>query len=181
MKTFIALFRGINVGGHNILPMKELVSLLEGMGLRNVQAYIQSGNAVFQSKTSDEQKLSHAIKTAIGKSRGFTPEVLILSMRELQEAITSNPFPESESEPKTMHLFFLASAPADPDLERLEAVKNPSERFRLINTVLYLHAPDGIGRSRIAANAEKALGVTLTARNWRSVVKIMSMAAELAG
>ena len=180
MNTFIALFRGINVGGKNILPMKELASVLEGMGLSKVQTYIQSGNVVFQSRTTNEKELSHAIETVIGKSHGFTPEVVILSQQELQDAIAANPFPEGESEPKTLHLFFLASIPANPNIDRLETFRTNSEKFRLINNVFYLHAPNGMGRSKLAANVEKALGVTLTARNWRSVNKIMAMAADLA-
>jgi uncharacterized protein (DUF1697 family) len=181
MSTLIAFFRGINVGGKNILPMKELSSVLESIGLKNVKTYIQSGNVVFQSKTSDKRKLSLAIRNAISKSRGFAPEVLILSMRELRDAIASNPFPDVEAEPKTLHLFFLASSPANPDMERLETVRADGEEFGLTDQVFYLFAPDGIGGSKLAVNVERAMGVPLTARNWRSVTKILSMAEELAG
>ena len=179
MNTFIALFRGINVGGHNILPMKELRAVLENLGLANVKTYIQSGNVVFQSEMSSTNSLSRDISTAIRRSHGFTPQVLLLSVEELQQAIASNPFPEAESEPKTVHLFFLASTAGNPDVERLETLKTDTERFRLIDRVFYLHAPDGIGRSKLAANVEKAIGVAVTARNWRSVNKIRSMAADL--
>ncbi len=179
MNTFIALIRGINVGGNNILPMKELASVLESMGLNNVKTYIQSGNVVFQTKTTDEKELSHDFRTAIVKSHGFAPEVLILSIQELQVAIASNPFPDGEVEPTTLHLFFLASSPTNPNIERLEAIRASNESFRLIDTVFYLHAPNGIGRSKLAANVERAMGVTSTARNWRSVKKLMSMAVQL--
>ncbi|MFC1640285.1 DUF1697 domain-containing protein [Gemmatimonadota bacterium] len=180
MKTFIALLRGINVGGKNILPMKELVSVLESLGLHNVKTYIQSGNVVFQSKTTDEEELSLAIKAAIVKSHGIKPDVLILSQDRLREALAVNPFPDGEIEPKTLHLCFLASQPSNPDIERLEAVRADSESFKLIDAVLYLHAPDGIARSKLAATVEKAMGVPSTARNWRSASKIMSMAEDLA-
>ena len=73
MITYIALLRGINVGGANILPMKELTSVLESIGLQNVRTYIQSGNVVFQSTTTDPNELSRAIKTAVGESHGFEP------------------------------------------------------------------------------------------------------------
>ncbi len=88
----------------------------------------------------------------------------------------SNPFPEAEAEPKTLHLFFLASAPEAADIESLTEAKSPSERFHLTDHVFYLHAPDGIGRSKLAANAEKYLGVAITARNWRTVQKLREMA-----
>lgn len=179
MKTYIALLRGINVGGKNILPMKELAALLEGLGLKNVKTYLNSGNVVFLSETNDPNKLAGDIRTAIGGSYGFTPQVLIRSLQELQDSVAANPFPEGESAPKTLHLFFLEPAPTDPDLESLESIKTANERFRLIDSVFYLHAPDGIGRSKLAASAEKLLGVTATARNWRSVNKVITMATEI--
>jgi uncharacterized protein (DUF1697 family) len=180
MNTFIALFRGINVGGNNILPMRDLVKVLEGLGLKNVKTYIQSGNVVFQSVNTNAFELSQEISATIEITHGFAPQVLLLGMKELQDAIASNPFPEGEREPKTLHLFFLDSIPQNPDLETLESIKTDSEQFELINKVFYLHAPDGIGRSKLAAKVEKAVGVAATARNWRTVSEVMSMAMALA-
>ncbi len=178
MKTYIALFRGINVGGKNVLPMKELSAVLEGLGLKNVQTYIQSGNVVFKTSTSGKRKITGEIRAAIEKSHGFAPHVLLLSIPELRNAIVSNPFPEGESEPKSLHLSFLESSPANPDLALLTSLKTTKERFKLDGTVFYLLAPEGIGRSKLAAKTEKALGVTMTARNWRSVNAILSLAED---
>jgi uncharacterized protein (DUF1697 family) len=178
MKTYIALLRGINVGGNNVLPMKDLVALLEDLGSRNVKTYIQSGNAVFQSEEENASLLSDRIKVAIRNSHGFEPQVLLLELEEIEKAVESNPFPEAESEPKTLHLHFLASMPKDPDLEVLASLKGERERFVLEDRVFYLHAPDGIGRSKLAANAEKLLGVAMTARNWRTVCKVTAMAKQ---
>ena len=175
MKTYIALFRGINVGGTNLLQMKDLVALLENIGAQNVRTYIQSGNAVFQNKEEKASLLSNKIRAAIKKSHGFEPQVLLLTREEMVRAIESNPFPEAESEPKTLHVHFLASMPKDPDLGALESIKSDRERFALEDKVFYLHAPDGIGRSKLAANAEKFLGVAVTSRNWRTVCKVMTM------
>ncbi len=177
MKTYIALFRGINVGGKNVLPMKELVAMLEDIGARNVETYIQSGNAVFQSEAS-APALSNEISSTVERSRGFRPQVLVLGVEDLRKAIEANPFPEAESEPKTLHLLFLASVPKAPDLEALDSIRAGRERFALEDGVFYLHAPDGIGRSRLAASAEKLLGVSSTGRNWRTVRKIMVMAEQ---
>ena len=180
MTTYIALLRGINVGGANILRMKELASVLGCMGLENVQTYIQSGNVVFQSTTTDANQLSQAIRTAVEKSHDLAPEVLVLSIDELHDAIASCPFTDGDPDPKTLHLLFLASIPVDPDLDRLDAIKSTSERYQLAGPVFYLHAPDGVGRSKLAANVERAIGVSGTARNWRTVTKLMSMAEDLA-
>jgi uncharacterized protein (DUF1697 family) len=177
MKTYVALFRGLNVGGNSILPMKELVTQLQDIGLCNVRTYIQSGNAVFQSE-EEASLLSNKIRASIKNSRGFEPQVLLLEPEEIEKAVESNPFPEAESEPKFLHAHFLASTPKNPDLDALESIKSERERFVLKDGIFYLHAPDGIGRSKLAANAEKLLGVSATGRNWRTVRKLMEMAKQ---
>ena len=124
MRTYIALFRGINVGGSNVLPMKELVAVLENVGAQNVKTYIQSGNAVFQSEETDASLLSNTISAAIENSHGFEPQVFLLGLEEAQRAVGSNPFPEAESEPKTLHVLLLPSVPRNPDLDALENIKS---------------------------------------------------------
>ena len=180
MNTIIALLRGINVGGNNKLPMKELREVLTKMGLKDVQTYIQSGNVVFRSDTADMGKLSESITAAIQNSHGFAPRIILLTAGSLRQAIAANPFPEGESEPKSLHLFFLASPPENPDIAKIESLKSDTENYKLIGSVFYLHAPDGIGRSKLAEKVERALGVPATARNWRSVCQIMAIAEEIA-
>jgi uncharacterized protein (DUF1697 family) len=175
MNTYIALLRGINVGGANILPMRELVEVLDSLGLQKVQTYIQSGNVVFQSEVAEPEDLASQIKEAINHSHGFAPQVLVLQRQELERAVAANPFPEAAAVPKTLHFYFLASVPPQPDLETLESIKRDSERFELLGRVFYLHAPDGIGRSKLVARIEKALGVAATGRNWRTVSRIVAM------
>jgi uncharacterized protein (DUF1697 family) len=180
VKTIIALLRGINVGGRNKLPMRELVAILADLGLTDVRTYIQSGNAVFHA--ADEvanEGLAEAIGVAIQEKHGFLPKVLLLGPADLDNAMALNPYPEAKADPKTLHLFFLASSPIEPDLQALCDLQRDSERFCLDGTVFYLHAPDGIGRSKLAAQVEKALGVPVTSRNWRSAAKIMDLAKEL--
>lgn len=172
----ILLLRGINVGGRNLLPMRELVDVLESLGLDEVRTYVQSGNAVFRSPGEVRPELGDEISAAIGKRKGFRPHVLLLSAGGLERAIRANPFPEAEAAPRTLHLFFLASRPAAPDLDALNDARSPTERFHLADEVFYLHAPDGIGRSRLASKAERLLGVEATARNWRTVQKLSEMA-----
>lgn len=160
--------------------MKELRAVLERRGLQDVRTYLQSGNVVFRSGVIDRRELAQTIASAINESHGFIPEVLLLSLEELQAAIAANPFPEGEAEPKTLHFYFLKSSPDSPDLEKLESLRSASERFELVESVFYLYAPDGVGRSKLAAKVERALGVPATARNWRSVSAVMSMAQEAA-
>lgn len=182
MSTYILLLRGINVGGRNVLRMGELAELLRSLGLRDVETYAQSGNVVFRAEREPSgepewaRALEREIADAIEDGHGFRPRVLLFGSDRLEEAIESHPFPEAEAEPKTLHFFFLASEPADPDLEALEQVRADSERFHLADGVFYLHAPDGIGRSKLAGSVERHLGVAATARNWRTVRRLGEMA-----
>jgi uncharacterized protein (DUF1697 family) len=172
MKTFIALFRGINVGGNNKLPMKELIAVLDGLGLEDIRTYIQSGNVVFRGKPVDSKNLAAKISAAIGKSHGFEPRVLLLDATKLENIIKKNPFPEAEFAGNTLHVNFLAEPPPAPNFDGIEKIRAASERYVLNGDVFYLHAPDGIGRSRLATNMERLLGVTMTGRNWNTVCKL---------
>lgn len=171
---WIALFRGINVGGNNILPMKELVAVLEELGLANVRTYIQSGNAVFQSTRKSVARLRQSISGAVAERFGFRPEVLLLRSDQLGEMIDANPF--AASHPSRLHMLVMQAAPANPDLEAIEALRAATEDFRLVDAVAYLHAPDGIGRSKLAAKLERLLGEPGTGRNLRTMARLREMA-----
>jgi uncharacterized protein (DUF1697 family) len=176
MTAYVALLRGINVGGNSSLPMKELIAALEEAGARRVRTYIQSGNAVFESSEPNQARLAERISSEIRRRRGFEPHVHLLTVDALADAIAGNPFPEAASAPTTLHVGFLSVPPPSPDLEKLSALRKESERFRLSGSLFYLHAPEGVGRSKLAANAERLLGVPMTVRNWRTVCKVMDMA-----
>lgn len=173
VNTYIALFRGINVGGKNILPMKDLAAVLEGMGCEKVKTYIQSGNAVFRTEGNLTKKIAEEISSTVLASHGFKPKVLILDGLELKQAVENNPFQTEDG--KALHFFFLESTPVKPDLDGLASVKSDSEEFFLNRNVFYLYAPDGIGRSKLAAKVEQSLGVPVTARNWNTIRKLISM------
>jgi uncharacterized protein (DUF1697 family) len=173
------LLRGINIGGRNALPMKELIALLKDLGCRNVRTYIQSGNVVLQAG-KNASSLPKQVSAIVKEHRDFAPHVLLLEMQEFERAIAANPFPDAESDPKGLHFGFLDSVPSKPDLMKLEALKTKSERFQLIDKVFYLHAPDGVGRSKLAANSEKILSSSMTDRNWRTVSKLRDLAEEVA-
>jgi uncharacterized protein (DUF1697 family) len=181
LPTFIALLRGINVGGAGTLPMKELVAILESLGATNARTYIQSGNAVFEldgnAASTDGGKQTFAVKltAVIDKKSGFAPLVLILDAKEFARLAAANPYPEAEPEPKSLHLFFLTAKPAAANLKALEPLRSPTERYELHKSVLFLHAPDGIGRSKLAANVERKLRVPITARNWRTVCALLQI------
>jgi len=177
---WIALFRGINVGGNNLMPMKALAALLEKSGGSAVKTYIQSGNAVFRHAESSVAKLTAQIEKAVEKEFGFAPRLLLLTQSDLEAAAKENPYPKADAAPKSLHLAFLAQKPLSPKLESLSDIKAATEQFTLHDRVFYLYTPDGFGISKLAERYERLLGVTATARNWNTVNKLRDMAAEAA-
>ena len=178
MNTWIAFFRGINVGGKNLLPMKQLQDDLQSLKFVNVRTYIQSGNVVFQASERTAPPLAKKIAAKIKTQHGFQPHVLILKKQQLQKAITENPFPDAIIDPKLLHFFFLAAPPSCPDIAAIDKAKAPTETYHLSDGVFYLSAPNGIGRSKLAAGVEKYMGVVTTARNYRTVAAVISLADE---
>jgi uncharacterized protein (DUF1697 family) len=174
--TWIALLRGVG-GGIRPLPMRELTTALEGIGLKNVRTYIQSGNVVFSSaKTA--ARLADEIERCIEKTFGFHSSTFVLSVPELRRAAAGNPFPQADAAPKTLHLFFLEKPAKAAQLDAMNELKAKSEQFVLTSKVLYFYAPEGIGTSKLAAKAGRLLGVDMTARNWRTVGKLLEMTRE---
>ena len=173
--TYIALIRGVNVTGNNMLPMKSLTALLEKMGCANVRTYLQSGNAVFQNPSSDRARLCESLKTAIEKAHGFAPRVMLLTAPEISRAMRANPFPQAADNHRVLHLFFLDAKPAKADLKAMAGLAANGEEFTLSGRVFYLYTPNGFGVSKLATRAERLLGVAATARNWRTVTSLCEM------
>ncbi len=178
MTVWIALLRGINVGGSHKLPMADLREMLTGLGFGAARTYIQSGNCVFESDDGPAEALTETIESAIAARFGFRPRTMVLSKDDFDASIAANPYAAAgEADPKSVHFYFLSEPARNADLSALDTVRKANEAFTLTDRVFYLHAPDGIGRSKLAEKAEKCLGVAATARNFRSVTSI----AELAG
>lgn len=160
------------------MPMRDLVAVLENLGAKNIKTYIQSGNAIFQSSEKNISKIANTIGIEIERRFGFSPRIVVLELAEVEKVIVNNPFKEAEVLPDTLHVGFLAALPVNPDLSKLESLKKPSERFCLIGKIFYLHAPEGFGRSKLAAISERLIGIPMTYRNWRTISKIREMAQQ---
>lgn len=170
MKTWIALLRGINVGGKHIVRMKELIQLMEANGFSNVKTYIQSGNVVFQKATKPKDEIGELI----AEKYGFQPSVFILSKEELEDAASKNPYTADQG--KMVHFYFLDEIPASVDYELLDSLKAETEQYELIEKVFYLYAPNGIGRSKLAEKIGRAFPkITMTARNLNTINKLLQM------
>ncbi len=168
MKTYVALFRAINVGGNNILPMKPLVSLLDSCGLKNIKTYIQTGNVVFQT----DQPITVDIANEVETGFGFRPEVILLDEDAFALCVKNNPY--SSKEGKLVHCYF-CMAKAGLNNDKIEQLISGTEQCSLIGNVFYLHAPDGIGRSKLVKNIEACLGVKSTGRNLNTINKVLNL------
>ncbi len=178
MAIWIALLRGINVGGRNRLPMKSLASIFTAAGCTDVATYIQSGNVVFQADIQSVDAFARTIGTAIEARHGFLPGLHLIERREFANAIAANPYEHATADPKSLHVFFLNREPASTAPAAVEELRSPSESFEIIGRCLFLHAPDGIARSKFA-RVDKALQTSTTARNWRTVNQLRAMADAL--
>jgi uncharacterized protein (DUF1697 family) len=171
MARQIALLRGINVGGNKRVEMARLRALLEDLGYRDVRTYVNSGNVVFTGPRRSEQHL----EAAIAKAFGFEVPVVLRSRDELADVVQANPLRDIATDP-AKHLVIFCGAEASTDLD---AADFAPDTFRIIGREVYLWAQDGISKSELAkVLATKPLGDKSTARNWRTVEKLLALADE---
>ena len=168
MATFVVLIRGINVGGNNKLPMKSLMPLLTQAGYKDLQYYIQTGNIVL---TSDDEPTA-TLKKIIFEQVNFTPEIITLTSEQFLKAQANCPYNTNDG--KLVHYYFCKNSP-QVNQAKIDKYLSDNEQYCLINKVLYLHAPDGIGRSKLVANMESCIGTPATARNLNTINKISEM------
>ncbi len=168
MKPFILLFRGINVGGNNLVPMKELKSHLESEGYESVKTYIQSGNVILKSKSDPSERVAEIVESKFG----FQPKILSFEKKRFEDVIRANPYKSYEG--KTVHFYFCARKPK-LNISKIESLLSNNEAYELKDKVFYLHAPNGIGRSKLVSNIESCLGVSYTGRNLNTVLKLKEL------
>lgn len=180
MTTYAALLRGINVGGARKVPMAELRTLMEGLGHTGVRSHLQSGQAVFTAGHGDEESHAAELTDAIEKHFGFSVDVIVRDHAYLAAIADACPFPAAELEGKQLHVTYF-SQPVDAD--RFAAIDQPAflpEEFKLGDRALYLYAPNGLGRSKLAEQLARPRinkGLIATTRNWNTVVKLVEMTA----
>jgi uncharacterized protein (DUF1697 family) len=181
MGVVICLLRGVNVGGHNKIKMEALRALCESLKLRDACTYVQSGNVVFRTNEKDMRKLALRLEDALEKSLGFRPPVILRTTSELREVVAKNPFARrTDIEPGKLLVNFLPGDPGDEGRERVRQMKIAPEELRIEGRELYIHFPNGQGKSKLPQAAiDKALKMSGTGRNWNSVTKLLEMAESL--
>ncbi|MEU9144761.1 DUF1697 domain-containing protein [Streptomyces sp. NPDC048349] len=179
-KKYAALLRGINVGGSKKVPMAELRSVLEDLGHGDVQTYLQSGNAVFSSANEDPKALARELEAAIEAHFGFRVACLVVDGAYLKAVADACPFPAADLEGRQLHATFFSEQPGAERFAALDPAAYLPEEYRLGDHVLYLYAPNGLGRSKLAeALAKPAVvkGIDATTRNWNTVAKLVELTA----
>jgi uncharacterized protein (DUF1697 family) len=177
MNTYIALLRGINVGGYKKVPMAELRELLTKTGLKNVKTYIQSGNVIFQSSKEDIRTLETEIKKAILDHFGFDVSVLVRTRTQLNTIFDNCPFPE---EKKVNSYFAMLSKIPNKDLvkEAYEKIYE-NEEYVILNDCLYFYCANGYGNAKFNMNHfERKLEIAATSRNYKTMVKLLALSIE---
>jgi uncharacterized protein (DUF1697 family) len=175
--TYVALFRGINVGGRQIVRMADLKELHQAPGFQKVVTSIQSGNVVFTSDDADAAALSKRIEEAFAQRFGFRSSVMVRTVGQLDEIIKNNPFRDQpEKEPKWVLVLFLANYPASTAEEDLRRAYSGPEEFHLIGQEMFIYYPEGMGRSKLTtALLEKKLQTAGTGRNWNTTLKLREL------
>ncbi len=176
MPTYVALLRGVNVGGKNKLPMKDLVEMFVDAGCSNVRTYIQSGNVLFSAAPRLVAQVPATISAEIAKRFGFKTPIVLRTAEQLREVIRSNPFLKARAAEETLHVMFLGGTPKPSEIDRLDPARSAPDKFVVLGQEIYLHLPNGMGRTKLLNSYFDAkLATTSTARNWRTVLKLLEL------
>jgi len=180
MGVHVALLRGINVGGHNKLPMKDLASMFREAGCGEVRTYIQSGNVVFAADDALAARIPGIITGSIREHFGFEVPLIMRSAGQLSDIVRANPFATEAADERELSVAFLADAPEESALEALDPQRSPPDELVVDGSQIYLRFPDGVARSKLTnAYFDATLRTTSTVRNWRTTNKLLELAESL--
>ena len=176
MPRFAAFLRGVNVGGKNKLPMKDLVALFEKAGATDVRTYVQSGNVVFDAPARAAGGLAASITQLVATKFGHAPVVILRTKDELEAAIEANPFLARNPDLGRLHVMFLADEPAAERAASLDPNRSPGDEYALAGRDIYLYLPGGVATSKLTnAYFDAKLKTVSTGRNWRTVTSVSEM------
>jgi len=171
----VALLRGVNVGGRNSVSMELVAGAFTELGCGEVRTYIQSGNVVFRAPRELADRLPELAAERIARGAGLRPAVLVRSAEALRKVVRGNPY-GGASESAALHVAFLEDAPAPRLVAQLDAGRSPPDSFVVRGSEIYLHCPNGMGRTRLSgAYFESRLETGVTVRNWRTVLALLEM------
>jgi len=175
--TYLALLRGINVGGKAKLPMKELSAIFAAAGATNTRTFIQSGNVIFES--AKPEPLVAAVTSEIARIYGYPGRIVLRSAAELKAAYKANPFHKAGAPIEPLNVYFLADVPDPAAVKALDPDRSPGDTFVVRGREIYLHLPNGMARTKLTnAYFDTKLKTVSTARNWNTVGKLVELMKE---
>jgi len=173
--SHVALLRGLNVGGKNVLPMPKLAALFEEAGCADVRTYIQSGNVLFRAPKTVVRRLPQVILARIGERHGLRVPVILRTATELRGVAASNPFLATGADPGQLYVAFLEDAPGAA-AAGLDPGRSPPDAFAVRGREVYLSLPNGVARTKITNDyLDRTLGTRSTVRNWRTVLRLAGL------
>ena len=173
----IALLRGINVGGKNRLPMKELVAMFVDAGCDDVRTYIQSGNVLYRRKPTGYEDIPSLISASILDRFGHRIPIITRTRQEFSAVVRANPFAGSDADADKLHVVFLPETPEAASVEALDPDRSPGDKFAVLGREVYLYCPNGFARTKLTNSYfDSRLSTTTTTRNWRTVLKLLELA-----
>ncbi len=172
----IALLRAVNVAGYNKVGMQDLCALFAELGFKDAKSLLQSGNVVFNGGARDTKKIEKLLEDATKKRLGVETDYFVRSAEQWKRIVAALPFEkEAKEDPARLAAFVLKDSPPRGTEQKLNDAIKGCEYARVIGSCAYIVYPDGMGRSKLTnAVVEKALGVRGTARNWNTVLKLLS-------
>jgi uncharacterized protein (DUF1697 family) len=182
LTTNLALLRGINLGGTNKIPMKDLADCFTHAECREVLTYIQSGNVIFKADARTLKRLPDRITKQILERFGYRIPVVLRTSEELADAIANNPFLTHNAEENRLFVMFLADLPDKDSIAALDPDRSPSDEFFVRGRDIYMYLRTSAARTRLTnAWFDRKLGTVSTARNWRTTVKLNQLLIENQG
>jgi uncharacterized protein (DUF1697 family) len=180
LTVYVAMLRGINVSGQKIIKMENLRASFETLGFQHVRSYVQSGNVIFEATKTSTTSLPIKIGEKILSDYGFSVPLILRTSEEMKKIVNDNPFlKERGIDPSKLHVTFLSDPPAKVALGRLEALSALPDRYLVKGQEIYLHCPDGYGRTKLSNSVlERLLSVEATTRNWKTVNALAEMSSE---
>ncbi len=181
MATYTAWLRGINVGGNNKLPMKDLKAIFEQEGCTEVVSYIQSGNVVFDATAAEAKTLGARVAARIEKDLDIKSPVIVRSAAAIKKVAAAHPMGDAAAEPKFFAVGFLQAKPSAAQVKAMEVDRFLPDGWKVVGSEVYLHYPNGMARTKLTnAYLDRALGTVSTVRNWNTLTKIAALCLERA-
>jgi len=173
---FVALLRGINLGGANMMSMADLKAEFEDLGFENVKTYINSGNLAFDCKSAGTAELGSRIERSIEKRFGKQIPVVVRQQKDIGRILKNNPFDGQYESHKHMHVLFLKEAMPAEKAGQLQAAALSGEGYEIRGLEIYNHLPNGVAGSLLTKGFfERKPKVCYTGRNWRTVEKLAEL------